>query len=131
MNFYLLLSACLLIVLSIAHSIMGELIIIGPIQRSQQLPAVRGDIAFTKQTLRLTWHITALMGLGIASIMLYYATFEMLKMDQVFVLAFFGFTFVLCFFVAFAGSKAKHPAWIVFFLIMIFEWMGVMERVGA
>jgi hypothetical protein len=98
------------------HSIAGEHSIIGPLQKSDTLPKAGGSMRFTKNTLRLAWHITSLLGLGIAALLFYYSTFALFDADQTIVLKIMTVTFSFCFILSLLGSRGKHPAWIAFLI---------------
>jgi hypothetical protein len=116
MNIYLLASSLVLAFTAVMHSIAGERSIIGPLQKSDTLPKVGGSMRFTKNTLRLAWHVTSLLGLGIAAVLFYYATFTIINADQKMVLKIMTVTFTLCFMLSLLGSRGKHPAWIAFLI---------------
>jgi hypothetical protein len=124
MNTYLLTSGILTIVLCVAHSVIGEMSIINPIQKIEVLPAVRGSIRMTKRTLRFAWHVTSVLGLGVATILIYYSRFTILDPDQAFVVKVLSLTFFLSFIVSLIGSRAKHPAWIVFLISSLLTWLN-------
>lgn len=124
MNYYLLVSGILMVVMGIVHSIVGEKKIIGPIQHAEELPKVRGSIRGTKQTLRFAWHVTSVLGWGAGVILFYYATLTAFAADQIFVLKTLSVTFFICFLVSLIGSRAKHPSWIIFIIVSILTWLS-------
>jgi hypothetical protein len=126
-NNYLLASAILLIILALAHSLFGEIGMINPLVKSKGVPAFRGSVRFTKDTMRFAWHITSILGLGFAAVILYYGTLDQLDDDERRVLEIFTITFAISFVVSLIGSRGKHPAWIAFLLIAIFTWLGMRE----
>ena len=62
-------AAALIALLAIAHSIIGELRLIGPIAARDDLPRLYGTTAFTGATLRFAWHVTSLLALGVAVVL--------------------------------------------------------------
>jgi hypothetical protein len=124
MNIYLLISGVLIIAMGIAHSIIGERSIIGPIQKTEVLPSVRGSITFTKRTLRFAWHVTSVFGFGIAIILLHYGRFSTFNSDQIFVLRTLSLTLFISFLVSVIGARAKHPSWIIFALAAVLVWIS-------
>ena len=54
----LIIAGCLLILLSLLHSVLGERFILIRLFRTTQLPPLYGSDAFTRATLRFAWHIT-------------------------------------------------------------------------
>jgi hypothetical protein len=124
LNTYLVISGILTVLLSIAHTIIGEILILIPMQKSEGIPAVRGSVATTKRTLRFTWHITSVLGIGIAFLLFHYAKFAALTPDHVYVLRILSLTFLVSFVVSIVGSKARHPSWVVFLIVSILIWLG-------
>ena len=60
-------AACLLVILGLAHSWLGERYLLRRLfRRSDELPKLQGSTDFTKNTLRFTWHLTTLMAFGFA-----------------------------------------------------------------
>jgi len=110
----------------IVHSIIGEKLILIPLRKSTDLPVVRGSSKNTKMTLRFTWHVTSVIGAGIACILFYYSQFSELTSEQCVVLRILSVTFFLSFIVSVVGSRAGHPSWIVFLIISILTWMSTI-----
>jgi len=126
MNTYLILSGFLTALMSIVHSIVGELLILIPLQKAQGLPAVRGSVHATRSTLRFTWHITSVLGLGIAFIFFYFARLTELNSEQIVILRILSLTFLASFVVAIVGSRARHPSWMVFLIVSILTWLSTL-----
>ncbi|QYF92302.1 hypothetical protein KY495_16260 [Massilia sp. PAMC28688] len=59
-------AAVILCLLAIAHSVLGERYIITRLLRRDEVPKLFGSNVFTKQTLRYCWHLTTVLGLGMA-----------------------------------------------------------------
>ena len=125
MNLYLFFSGLLTVILALIHSIVGEILIINPLQKVEGLPAMFGSVGLTKQTLRLAWHITTLLAFGLAAVLFYYSQFSAFDSSQIFVLKSISITYFASFFVALVGSRGKHIAWFVFLLAAILTWMGM------
>jgi hypothetical protein len=126
MNYYLLSSGVLTILLAVAHSIIGERSIIGPIQKTSGLPRVQGSDRQTKLTLRFTWHVTSVLGIGTAVVLIAYSRWAILTPDQVFIARALSATYLTCFVISIIGSRAKHPSWIIFALVSVLTWMGTV-----
>lgn len=125
MNTYLFSAGLLTALLAVAHSVIGEILIMIPLhkmQKAEGLPAVRGSVQRTKSTLRFTWHVTGVLGLGISFILFYYAGFAELSVEQTLVLKALSLTFLASFIVSIIGSRAKHPAWAVFAIVSVLTW---------
>ncbi|MEO6065693.1 MAG: hypothetical protein ABIP49_07960 [Lysobacterales bacterium] len=117
-------SAILTVLLSVIHSAVGEKLILIPLQHSEGLPAVRGSVRSTRETLRFAWHVTSVFGLGIAAILFRYARMDELDSGDIFILKTLSLTFLASFIVAIVGSRARHPSWIVFALLSLLTWLG-------
>ncbi|MEM7292610.1 MAG: hypothetical protein AAF420_04315 [Pseudomonadota bacterium] len=106
-------AAVLLVLLSIAHSYLGERYILIRLFRRDNLPKLFGSTEFTVRTLRFAWHLTSVAWLGFAVILIQLGMgFESPRAIAITV----GVTFVLHGLAALIGSKGKHLSW-PFFLI--------------
>ncbi|HYC87321.1 MAG TPA: hypothetical protein VEB86_18945 [Chryseosolibacter sp.] len=124
MDTYLLISSILITLMAVSHSVVGELAIIGPLQKVPGLPALRGSIRLTKMTLRFAWHVTSVLGIGLAAILFYYSLDTGPDADRLFILKTLSLTFFAGFVVSIIGSRMKHPAWLVFLVVSILTWLG-------
>ena len=124
MNTYLVASGILTILMAIAHTVAGEMLILIPLQKAEGLPAVRGSIRTTKATLRFTWHVTSVFGIGIAFIFFYYSGLTEFNPEQIYILRILSLTFLVSFVVAIVGSRARHPSWAVFIFVSILTWLN-------
>ncbi len=59
MDSLLYLAAFLLMVVSFAHSYLGERFILSRLFKRDNLPKILGSDDFTKRTLRFAWHLTS------------------------------------------------------------------------
>lgn len=123
MNAYLLTASLLIVATAVVHSVLGELWIIGKLD-PRGLPALRGSRAATRRTLRFTWHVTSVLGLGIAAVVLYLASVERLTAEQTAVLRVISVTLFASFLVAIVGSRGRHPSWLVFLIVAGLVWRG-------
>lgn len=124
LNVYLVVSAVLTILMAIAHSVVGEILILIPLQKAEGLPAVRGSVRTTKSTLRFAWHVTSVLGIGIFIILYHYSAVPEFNPEQIFILRTLSLTFFTSFVIAIVGSRARHPSWAVFILVSILTWMS-------
>lgn len=63
-------AAFLIVLLALAHSWLGERYLLQRLfRRSEHLPKLLGGTDFTKNTLRFVWHLTTVMALGFALLM--------------------------------------------------------------
>ncbi|MCF6457150.1 hypothetical protein [Pseudoalteromonas sp. MMG024] len=114
MTFLLYTSACLLLLVSLAHSYLGERYILIRLFKRDNLPKLFGNDDFTKRTLRFAWHLTSVTWVGFAAILLVLAEPNLNKVTVLYIIA---VTFAIYFIVALVGSKAKHLSWILFAVV--------------
>jgi len=124
MNVYLLISGALTVLTAAVHTIAGEILIISPLMKSRDLPTVRGSVWFVRKTLRFAWHLTTVLGLGIAAILFYYAGMETLSGDQIVVVKILSATLFGGFLVSVIGARGRHPSWIVLLIASILTWLA-------
>lgn len=120
MNVPLLIAAALVLVVSGAHSYLGERYILIRLFRRSDLPKLFGSDEFTRATLRFAWHITSVAWLGLAGVIL--LTNSPGAASRV--AAVIAATFATTGLIALAGSKGRHLSWIVFFAIAALVWLG-------
>lgn len=114
MTFLLYISTCLLLLVSVAHSYLGERYILIRLFKRGNLPKLFGNDDFTKRTLRFAWHLTSVTWIGFAAILLALAEPNFNKLTVLYIIA---VTFAIHFIVALVGSKAKHLSWILFAVV--------------
>ncbi len=108
-------AACLTFLIGIVHSVLGERFLLSRLFRRDNLPVIMGDVFYTKQTLRMAWHITTITWWGLALILIRLSGVEAnLKAD---VLLTISVLFAATGLLAFVCSKGRHLSWIVFFAI--------------
>lgn len=108
--------------IGLAHSILGERYILIRLFRRQDLPKLFGDDRFTRRTLRFAWHLTSVAWWGFAAILVLAALPEGLSESAA--LQAVAWTFAASAAIAFAASRGRHLAWIVFLAIAILAWLG-------
>ncbi|MCH1883370.1 hypothetical protein [Agrococcus sp. ARC_14] len=107
----LVVAAALVALLGIAHSILGEVAIIRPMERQTQLPKLRGA-DFPLNTIRFAWHVTSLLALGFAVVLLQLAS----GIPPHAVVAAIGWTLLACSVLPLVWSRGRHPSWIIFII---------------
>jgi hypothetical protein len=118
----LLIAAVLLLLLGLVHSVLGERYILVRLFRRDNLPRLFGSDVFTKRTLRFAWHLTTVVWLGVAVLLVRLAGAQTLGAPEIggTVAATAGVSAL----VALVGSRARHPAWIVFLVVAGLVWAG-------
>ncbi|MCO7188100.1 MULTISPECIES: hypothetical protein [unclassified Pseudoalteromonas] len=116
MTVLLYLAAALLILVSLAHSYLGERYILIRLFKRDNLPELFGSSDFTIRTLRFAWHLTSIAWLGFATLLITLASPEftaaaLLKITAV--------TFALHSVLALGLSKGKHWSWLLFAVVSV------------
>ncbi|MEM0929774.1 MAG: hypothetical protein AAGI89_10845 [Pseudomonadota bacterium] len=109
--------AGLLLLMSLFHSIIGERFVLGPLKRTENLPAMWGSQQIFFVTIQATWHLVSALWLGIAVTLVAFHIYPGMT-AQAFLLVFavlFGGLAV----VPFLTGATKHKTWIVFGLIAV------------
>ena len=122
MNAPLLVAAVLVVLVSGAHSYLGERYILTRLFRRTDLPKLFGSDEFTKATLRFAWHITSLAWLGLSGVVILMASQG--EVTRSALAAVISITFGLSGVVALVGSRGRHLSWVVFFAIAALVWFG-------
>jgi len=104
-------AAALMAALAIAHSIIGERRLIGPLARRDDLPRLFGGTRFSGATLRFAWHVTSVLGLGFAAILLAIALGA--TDDEIVIVI--GCTLIVSGIFPLVFTRGRHVAWVVFF----------------
>jgi hypothetical protein len=122
MNASLLVAALLVLLVSGAHSYLGERYILTRLFRRAELPKLFGSDEFTRKTLRFAWHITSLAWLGLGGVMILMALPRGVTPAGLTLVI--SLTFGVTGLVALLGSRGRHLSWIVFFAIAGLVWAG-------
>lgn len=122
MNIYFFVAALLIYAIALAHSILGEWLILIPLFK-MDLPRLRGSELATRRVLRFAWHLTTVMMWGLATLAALWST---IATDDI-VLAMSEIVAVI-FLISGIGSliltRARHFSWYVFLLIAVLAWLG-------
>lgn len=124
MNGYLLISGVLTVLMALTHTILGERMILLRLPRREDALGRAGLSSGVRSTLRFTWHLTSVLGLGIAGIFLHYGQLEAFTAEHIAVLRILSITFLASFAVALVGSRGRHPSWAVFLVVAVLIWIG-------
>ena len=107
------LAAILLVLVGLAHSILGERFLLIPLFKRRDLPTILGTTDFTKRTLRFAWHITTIAWFGFAVILYQLSRDATVPSISIII----GITFLISGLIALIASRGKHLSWIVFLTI--------------
>ena len=123
MNVLLLVAGLLSALIGIAHSFLGERLVLGPLFRRGDLPRLLGSTTFARQTLRFTWHLTTVLLLGIGAVVMA-LSLSPLGPQSAWMLQVLAVTFAMCSLLSLIGARAKHFSWWVFLVIAVLLWLG-------
>ena len=121
MNISMMIAGVLTVILGLMHSVLGEKLLLGPLFRQTEMPKLLGSSLFARRTLRMAWHLTTILLLGIGAIIIVYSRAETSPTVDWF-LKIFSLTFGLCALISLIGSRAKHFSWVVFLAIAAALW---------
>jgi hypothetical protein len=123
MNPFLLSGGVLSILIGMAHSILGEKLVLGPLFRRGSVPKLLGSTTFAHRTLRFTWHLTTVLlaGIGAVAVVLSYTE---LDPQAVWFLRIFAAIFGASSLLSLIGARGRHFSWWVFLLIAVLLWIG-------
>jgi VIT1/CCC1 family predicted Fe2+/Mn2+ transporter len=123
MNVMLLVAGLLSALIGIAHSVLGERLLLGPLFERGDLPKLLGSAAFARRTLRFTWHLTTVLLLGIG-VMVMILSLAPLDSQSACILRVLAITFAVCSLLSLIGARARHFSWWVFLIISVLLWFG-------
>ena len=123
MNLVLAAAAVLSVLIGIAHSVLGERLLLGPLFRRGELPKLLGSTTFARNVLRFTWHLTSVLAFGIGVVVAYLAWWP-LHPHAVWILRALAVTFAVSTLLSLIGARGKHFSWWVFLIITVLLWVG-------
>lgn len=107
-------AAALLVLVSVAHSYLGEKYLLVRLFRRPDLPHLFGGPEFTIRTLRFAWHLTSVAWLALAGVLVVLAGGPGQERRVLLVI---GAAFLVHFAAALLGSRGKHLSWVVFLAV--------------
>jgi len=125
MNGYLLLSGILIILLGLAHSIIGERLIFKPLRDGDAAAAALAVLPARRwAAIWSAWHLLTLLGCGLGALLIALALRPLPVDAMVTMQAVLIATFLLSAVFWVVGTKGRHPAWIVLLLIALATWLA-------
>ncbi len=109
--------------LGVAHSYLGERLLLGPLFLRAELPAILGSTTFTRRTLRFAWHLTTALMVGIGLLIVAFASGPV-DAHAVWILRYLSIVFAICGIVSLVGARGRHFSWYVFLAIAASVWLG-------
>ena len=107
-------AAGLAITIGIAHSWLGERLILMRLFRRSTLPPLFGGEEFTRNTLRFAWHVTSIAWWGFAALLIVMAGGPPALQTLGIII---GATFLVHSLLTLVASRGRHFAWPVFLAI--------------
>ena len=107
-------AALLIVVLGLAHSILGERYILVRLFRREDLPKLFGSSSFTTRTLRFAWHITTVAWFGFAALLVQIGNGHLTSSSAAQII---GLTSIASGFLPLIITRGKHLSWLVLFII--------------
>jgi hypothetical protein len=123
MNIPLLAAGLLSALIGIAHSVLGERLVLGPLFERGDVPKLLGSTSFAHRTLRFAWHLTTVLLLGIGAVVVV-LSLSPLDPRSAWMLQVLAGTFAVCSLLSLIGARAKHFSWWVFLIIAVLLWFG-------
>ena len=106
-------AALLLVVLAVAHSWLGERYLLQRLFRNTDaLPKLLGGTSFTKNTLRMAWHLTTVMAVAFALLLVQIAR-HATAAEMVFLI---GVALLLAGLLPLVITRARHLSWLALFV---------------
>lgn len=129
MNTYFYIAGLLCILLGIAHSIFGELLIFRNKRNNGHIIPSRGSIELRESHLRIiwaTWHLASVFGFCLGTMLILLATIEQELDQELLKLVTYPITNAVWLgaLLVLVGTKARHPGWIVLLIIGILLVLG-------
>lgn len=116
--------AILAILISLAHSYLGERFILTRLFRRTELPHLFGSDRFTRQTLRFVWHLASIAWIGLAAVLVSFTYDDPMRARSL-ALQSVSLTFALHAVVTMIATRGRHLAWIVYLAIGLAAWLGI------
>lgn len=119
-------AGALVLVIVIAHSVLGEILLLRHLPRLANVPELApglGD-ALTRRTIRLTWHVPSLLGVAMAAILLSLGARASLAASDRFVVSAIAGSMLACGALALVVTRGRHPAWVAFLLVAALAFLA-------
>lgn len=123
MNSTLIVGGILTILLALAHSYLGEKLLLQRLFSRCELPKLLGSRDFARRTLRFAWHLTTLLMVSIGTVAIAVGTQTQTAQASL-ILKIFAVMFVGCSLLSLIGARGRHFSWYVFAVIGVLLWIG-------
>lgn len=129
MNLYLLSASVLTFITAVAHSVLGEKMLLRPLFSNENLPAILSNRDTTRMTIRFAWHLIAIFLVAVSTLLFYFAGVKPTANVE-FALCVFFILFTSCSALALVIARFRYPLWLIFLLTALFIWYGSEMRAG-
>ncbi|MBK9082741.1 MAG: hypothetical protein IPL88_12015 [Rhizobiales bacterium] len=109
----LMLAAVILTGLGVAHSFLGERLLIGPLTSEAGRAGLLAKSRFARDVLRFAWHLTSVAFVGLAAPLAVYA-FAEIDAPARLALRLVGASSIVMGAVALVSSRGRHLSWVFF-----------------
>ena len=127
MNSYFIAAGCLVFIIGLTHSVLGEIRIFRRMRRRGGLIPTEGSPILMEGYVRIlwaSWHIVTVFGWGLGVILLRLSFPSSEHTLQEFVLNTTLFSMLTAALIVLVGTKGKHPAWLGLLGVAILLWIG-------
>jgi hypothetical protein len=123
MNFYFAAAGSLALIVGLAHSVLGELLLMRRLT-TDTLPSLAGSADFARRTIRFTWHLPTVLAWGFGAILLRLALPAAPGTYLAFVESAAALSFFAAGLITLFISGGKHPGWVGLLGTAILVWLG-------
>lgn len=125
MNTYLLIAAVLTIVLGLAHSVIGEVLIFRHWRKGEHKEKIHGAIPMRhRRIIWASWHIGTIFGFGLAALLYWLASPYSQDLNTDLLEKSVLFPMLASALLVLVGTRGKHPGWIVMLIISVLIWLS-------
>jgi hypothetical protein len=126
MNVYLVSAAILAILVAVAHSVLGEVMIFRRLRTGGIIPTNGGGL-LRESNVRIlwaSWHVLSVFGIGIAAVLLWLSQPSAGSVPQAFVRGAFAAAMLSGSALVLVATRARHPGWIGLLGVAVLIWLS-------
>ncbi|MFC1562069.1 hypothetical protein ACFL6I_07365 [candidate division KSB1 bacterium] len=123
MNGYLFVAGLLTFGIALAHTILGERLVIAPVLK-MKLPPLLKSTVFMRRTIRYAWHLATVVIWGFSALFIW---FSFMQIDDILygIVSVCAVTFLCCSLLSLFMTRGRHFSWYVFLMIAVCAYLGV------
>lgn len=123
MDGWLIPTALLIVFVGALHSVLGELFLIGPLCKRDDLPRIPGGPPqMSAQTLRFAWHLTTVAWLGLAWLLVLVDRGELSTRSALLMVVVVSAVSGV---ISLVGARGRHLSWLAFFAVAAGVWLSM------